>query len=88
MTSTKSGAPAESCDRGGIWDPEVRREGGDRRKRGGGGRRRGGADLGTGRTAGRDEGVGKPSDTQRAREPGEREARGAGQRRGPAGAEA
>lgn len=44
--------------------------------------------MGTGRTAGRDEGVGKPSDTQRAREPGEREARGAGQRRGPAGAEA
>ena len=41
VTSTKSEAPAESRDRGGIWDPEVRREGGERRKRGGGGRRRG-----------------------------------------------
>lgn len=32
VTSTKPGAPAERRGRGGIWDPEVRREGGERRK--------------------------------------------------------
>ena len=32
VTSTKCRGPAESRRRGGIWDPEVRREGGERRK--------------------------------------------------------
>lgn len=77
MTSTKRRGPAESRDRGGIWDPEVRREGGERKKRGGSERRKGGQTRGrAGRRAGA--GRGETRAARRPHAPGEREARGGG----------
>ncbi|XP_045252763.1 basic leucine zipper transcriptional factor ATF-like 3 isoform X7 [Macaca fascicularis] len=65
---------------GWIWDPEVRREGGQRRKRGGGGRRRAGQKW-DGKDRCRDWRAGTPG--PRAEELGEREARGGGAGAGP-----